>query len=114
MSRSLTSFLFVLSSRYSFLNSVALDLKWPLPIRDVGTIHAELVGVLFTRDLLVEEGLANVGACNPEPRDPVNRIDGEAKAVGLITDSEFQRRVDVALLLVATHVDIALTGPPVG
>ena len=36
-----------------------LDLKWPLLIRDLGTIHAELVGVLFTRDLLVDEILAD-------------------------------------------------------
>ena len=91
-----------------------LELKWPLPIRDVGTIDAELVGVLFTGDLLVEEGLASVGACNAEPRNPVNRVDGEAKTVGLITDSELQRRVDVSLLLVAAHMDVALTGPPVG
>jgi len=144
MSRKLISFLFVLSPRYSFLNlsfpspqipfspysspnpASALpvawrhlrvagpDLKRPLPIRDVGSIDAELVGVLFTRDLLVEEGLANTGACDTETGHPVNRIDGQAKAIGLVTDSEFQRRVDVALFLVATHMDVVLTWPAVG
>ena len=36
-----------------------------------------------------------------------------AEAVGLVTDGELQRRVDVALLLVAAHMDIVLTGPAV-
>src|SRR5215510_2770605 len=94
--------------------TMRLDLKWPLPIRDVGPIDAELVGVLFTGDLLVEEGLASVGACGAEPRDPVNRIDGKAEAVGLIADGEFQRGVDVALFLEATHVDVVLARPAVG
>src|SRR5215831_3814122 len=91
-----------------------LDLKWPLPICDVGTIHAELVGVLFTRDLLVDEGLANAGAGYTESGHPVDGIDGQAEAVGLIADGKLQRCVDISLFLVAAHVDIALTGPAVG
>jgi len=35
------------------------------------------------------------------------------KRVGLIADGELQRRVDVALLFVAAHMDIVLTGPAV-
>ena len=45
---------------------------------------------------------------------PVNRVDGQAKTVGLIADGKLQRRVDVALFLVAAHVDIVLAGPAVG
>jgi hypothetical protein len=90
------------------------DLEWPFPIRDLGTIHAEFVGVLFTRDLLVDEVLANAGAGDAETRHPVNRIDGQAEAIGLIPDGQLQRRVDVALFLVAAHMDVVLTWPAVG
>src|SRR5262250_1933700 len=34
------------------------DLKWPLPIRGVGPVDAELIGVLCTRDLLIEQCLS--------------------------------------------------------
>src|SRR5215510_10766068 len=88
-------------------------LKWPLPIRGVGPVDAELVGVLCARDLLVEQCFANAGTCDTETGYPVNSIHGQGEAVGLIADGELQRRVDVALLLVAAHVNVVLTGPAV-
>ena len=80
----------------------------------LGTIDAELVGVFFTCDLLVEEGLASACACDAESRHPVDRIYGQAKTISLIADGKFQRRVDVALFLVAAHVNVVLARPAVG
>ena len=64
--------------------------------------------------LLVEQRFANAGAGDAEARHPVDRVDRQAETVGLVLDGQFQRRVDVALLLVAAHVDVVLAGPAVG
>src|SRR5215471_19983683 len=101
------------SSDCAYSRVVEPDLKWPLPIRGVGPVDAELVGVLCARDLLVEQCLPNAGTCDTETGYPVNSIHGQGEAVSLIADGELQRRVDVALLLVAAHVNVVLTGPAV-
>ena len=36
--------------------------------------------------------------------DAVDRVNGQAEAVGLVIDGQFHRRVDVAFLLVSAHV----------
>src|ERR1043166_8624324 len=82
--------------------------EWPFPAIDVGAIDAEPVGMRFAGDLLIEQGLANICAGDMETRYPVNGINGQAEAVGLITDRQFQRRVDVSLLFVAAHVKVVL------
>src|SRR6266436_1420917 len=89
-------------------------LKGPFPIRELGRVYAELVGMLFTRDLLVDEGLTHARAGDMETGHPVDGVDGQAEAIGLIANGEFQRRVDVALLLVAAHVNVVLALPAVG
>src|SRR5271165_7139853 len=89
------------------------SLERPLPVRDFWRIHPELPGVVLTCDLLVEQGLASARSGDAETRHAVDRIDGEAEAVGLITNGQLQRRVDVALLLVAAHVNVVLMWPMV-
>src|SRR5262245_1636690 len=64
--------------------------------------------MLFARYLLVKQGLASIGAGDAETRHPVNGINGQAEAVGLITDREFQGSVDVSLFFVAPHVKVVL------
>ena len=86
----------------------------PLPVRDVWPIRAKLPGVVFTRDLLVEQRLARARSADLVTRHAVDRIDGQAEAVGLIANSELQRRVDVALFFVAAHVDMALMRAVIG
>src|SRR6516225_2262763 len=90
------------------------SLERPLPIYDVRRIYAEPVGVIFTRDLLVEQGLASARPGDAETRHAVDRVDSQAKAVGLVLNGELQRRVDVALLLVAPYVNVVLMRPVVG
>src|SRR5258705_552211 len=89
-------------------------LKGPFPIRDLGRVYAELVSMLFTRDPLVNESLAHAGARDTETGHPVDGVDGQTEAVSLITNGEFQRRVDVTLFLVTTYVNVVLAGPAVG
>ena len=79
-----------------------------------GSIHAELLGVVLTGDLLVEQGLSHAGARFTETGYPVDGVNGQAEAVGLVANGQLQWRVDVALLLVAADVDVVLAGPAVG
>src|SRR5260370_17615870 len=87
------------------------SLEGPLPIRDVQRIHAELPGVVFTCDLLVEQRLAGARPGNAEPRHTVDCVDGQAEAVGLVANGQLQRRIVVALLLVASPVILVLMRP---
>jgi hypothetical protein len=74
------------------------SLERPLPIRDLWRIYAELPGVIFTRDLLVEQDLASARSDDAETRHAVDRVDGQSEAVGLVANGQLQRRIDVALL----------------
>src|SRR5271167_176944 len=85
----------------------------PLPVRDVWSIHAEFISVVFACDLLVAQGLANAGPRDAETGHPVDGVNGQAEPVGLVANGQLQRRVDVALLLVTAHMDVALAGPAV-
>jgi hypothetical protein len=89
-------------------------LERPLPIADFRRIHAKLPGVMLTCDLLVEQSLASARSGDVETRHAVDRVDGEAEAVGLIANGQFQRRVYIALLLIAAHVYVVLMRPVVG
>src|SRR6266403_4839650 len=86
----------------------------PLPIGNVWLIDAELVGVIFAGDLLVEQGLANTGAGDAETGYPIDSVNGQAEAVSLVADGQFKWCINVALFLIAAHVDVVLTGAAVG
>src|SRR5262249_23431509 len=96
-----------MTGRASLMRPVR-SLERPLPIPNLRRIHAELVGVIFTCDLLVQQGLASARPGDAETRHAVDRVDGQAEAVGLVADGQLQRRIDVALLLVAAHVNVVL------
>src|SRR5271165_415891 len=86
----------------------------PLPGRDVGPVYADSISVLFARDPLVDQFIAEAGGADAQAGDPVDGVNGQGEAVGLVADGQLQRRVDVAVLLVAAHVDVVLARPPVG
>ena len=83
-------------------------LEWPLPVCDLWPIQSESIGVVLACDLLVTQGLSNTGSRDAETGHPVDGVHGQAEAVRLVANGQLQRRVDVALLLVASHVDVAL------
>src|SRR5262249_9364421 len=86
----------------------------PLPAGNVFSIDAELVGVILGSDLFVEQGIANTGAGDAETGHSIDSVNGQAEAVSLVTNGQFKWGIDVTLLLVATHVDVVLTGAAVG
>src|SRR5215470_15816867 len=85
----------------------------PLPVGNVFSIDAELVGVILGSDLFVEQGLANAGAGDAETGHPIDSVNGQAEAVSLVTNGQFKWGIDVTLLLVAAHMDVVLTGAAV-
>jgi len=66
--------------------------------------------VLLARDPLVNQLLAHAGASHMEPRHSIDGVDGKAEAVSVIANGKFQRRVDVALFLIAADMDVVLAG----
>ena len=70
--------------------------------------------MLFARDPLVDQFIAEATRAGAHAGDAVDGIDGQGEAVGLVADGQLQRRIDVAVLLVAAHVDVVLARPPVG
>jgi hypothetical protein len=61
------------------------------------SIHTELIGVVLTGDLLVEQGFSNAGSRLTETGYPVDGVNGQAETVRLVIYSQFQRRIDVSL-----------------
>src|SRR5437870_4990809 len=102
------------SSVFPFEFGMALFGIGPLPICNVGSIHTEPIGVLLTCDALVNQLFPHAGTRDAETWHSVDGVDGNTEAIGLIADGELQRRVDVALFLVAAHVDVALAGSAIG
>src|SRR6266849_6416295 len=88
--------------------SIALSSKWPLPIRDVLRVDAELVCMALGRYLMVEQRLANAGSRDLEAGHSVDGVNCQAEAIRLVLHGQFQWRIYVPFLLVATHVDVAL------
>src|SRR4030095_14916531 len=80
----------------------------PLPLLDFRFIDAVLVGVVLAADLPVAEFLLGMRPSHLQGGDAGDDVDGQAKAVDLVLNGEIERRVDVALLLLAAHVQVVV------
>src|SRR5208282_5364306 len=85
----------------------------PLPVGVLSAVDTELVRVVYASDHPVDQGFAGARPGDVETRHPVYGIDGQAEAVGLVSDRQLQGSVDIALFLVAADVDVVLAGPPI-
>src|SRR4051812_24595103 len=94
----------------SRVSSFAIS-KWPRPAVDLGLVDAELVRVVRALDLHVAKLLLRMSARDVKRRDAVDHVLRDCESVDLILDREVERRVDVALLLVAAHVQVPVIGP---
>ena len=63
-----------------------------------------LVGVGPASDLGVAKFLLGMATDVLQPRDAIDGVDGQAKAIGLVVYGELHWCIDVALLLVSAHV----------
>ena len=72
-----------------------------------------LVRIVAAPDLQIAKLLLRVRSRNAQPRDAVDHVDRQAETVDLVVDGQFQRCVDVALLLVPAHVHVFMIGAAV-
>jgi len=70
------------------------------------------MGVVTTFDLQVAPQFLHVCAGDLQTRHTVDRVDRKAEPVGLVLDRKLERRVDVALFLVAAHVQVGMVTAP--
>src|SRR4029077_5967701 len=59
---------------------------------------------------MVEQRLADGGSLDLEARHSVDSVNCKTEAISFVLDSQLQWCIDVPLLLVATHMDVVLTG----
>src|SRR5437667_8203594 len=86
----------------------------PGPLVDLRLVDPVLIGVLLALDLRVAQLLLGVGPHPLQGRHPIDDVDGQAEAVDLVLDGQVERGVDVALLLVAPHVEILVVRGSIG
>ena len=92
----------------------SLLLVRPLPTCDFRAVDPVLVSMATACDLAVAEFLFGMGTDPLKSRDPVNCVDCETEPVRLIVNCQFHRRVDVALLLVAAHMQVPVVCAAIG
>ncbi len=51
---------------------------------------------------------------NSELGNPVDDVNREVETIDLVLDGELQRRIDIAVLLVAADMEVLMIGPAVG
>jgi len=71
-------------------------------------------GLHLGRQLSIDQLLSYTRSDIAQRRNQINRINGQTVSIGPITYCQFKRRVDVALLLVTSHMQVVLTGSLVG
>jgi hypothetical protein len=80
-------------------------------VGDLIRVGAVLVGVGEVLDDVVLHLFLHVGRRRTQLGHPVDDINHQVKAVNLIQNGQLQRGVDVALFLVAPHMDAVLVEP---
>ena len=71
----------------------------PFPVADFGLVDAVGERILLVVQNLVLQPFLDVSTRGLQPGYPIDHIDGQVKAVGLVVDSQPQRRVDTAASL---------------
>src|SRR5258707_9357694 len=72
------------------------------------------MSVISACNLLVQQRLTRARPDDTETRHAVDRINGQTEAVGLVANRQFERRVDVALLLITANMYVMLMRAAVG
>ena len=79
-----------------------------------GLSNAELVGVVATVELLVQQRLARMRATHLQRRDTVDRVDRQRKPIHLVLNGESIGVLMLPLLLVAAHMQVVVIGAAIG
>lgn len=80
----------------------------PSPPGNIGFVRPVFVGVVPAPYLFVLEFLHGMAADALKLRHTSDRIHGQTEAINFVLDGQFQRRINVALLLVAADVQVLM------
>lgn len=82
----------------------------PCPVLQRGRVRSDLITVSTSLDLLIPERLTSSRTAILQASNAINGIHCQAETIGLVTNGQFERGVDVALLLVASDVQVVRAG----
>src|SRR5204863_796808 len=85
----------------------------PAPPRNVRGVDSMLVCVTTAGDLPVPEFLLRMRADGLKFGHAVDGVNSKTEAVGFVVDGELHWSIDVALFLVAAHMQVLMVGAPV-
>src|SRR5271163_2856758 len=80
----------------------------PFPVRYFRIVCSVLVSVVAALDLNILEFGPRVCTSYFEFRHSVDYVHSDGEAIDLIIDCQLQRSVDIALLLVSTHMQVGM------
>nr|POE99400.1 hypothetical protein CFP56_52792 [Quercus suber] len=99
----------------TIIASIRIPSIRPSPVGEAFGIHTRLIRVIHALGALVEQFLSYAGATvTQDVPEIINRENRQRESITLVPDGEFERRIDVALLLVSPHVHEPLTLTVVG
>ncbi len=98
----------------TFTPPLLLGLMRPLPVHYIWTIDAMLVGIGCASNLLIFKHLFHMSTSNFKFWNSIDYIDRDAETVNLILNCQIKRRVNIPLLLIATHMDVVMVCTAVG
>ena len=99
-----------LSRRQSFGNLLPEAIPCPSPVLQERGVHAGREGLIAGVDLGVQKRLSGRGATVLELRHPVDGIHSQTESIRVVADRQLNGGVDVALLLVATDMQVPASG----
>ena len=72
------------------------------------------IGVSAARDLSVTEFFFRMTANGLKQGHPIDSVNRQTEAVGLVVDGEFHGCIDVPLFLVTSDMQVLVIGTPIG
>src|SRR3954451_6005663 len=97
-----------------FLLGLPLRLRcWPPPVPYFGFVYAFRVSVVDAFNDLSLQPFLDVCARTLQPRHPVDHVDSKSESIHLVSNGEFQRRIDVSLLFISTDVNVGVIRPAI-
>src|SRR5579859_4109588 len=87
-------------------NELVIASVRPSPAGNIGLVSTVLIRVIPARDLLIVESFHSAAPNLLKLRHALDRVHGQTETINLVLNRQFQRRIDIALFLVAANVQI--------
>ncbi len=99
---------------HSILHRLVRLRERPFPSCNIWWIDTILIRLRLGSNLHIQQLLSHAASFIMKCRDAVNRIHGKRVSISLVSNGQLERRVNVALLLIASDMDVELSRTLVG